>query len=114
MDNYAVVFDVENIPDFALPLMKQEYVRAYNEIIDICNPLIDVWNGMYDELYGAPKDGNYDNDHYNGFMRDMEQKVVNSKDSWSRFMTFTVDDEFCIVGHMRIGNGTIKFHLEKK
>ncbi len=113
MDNYAVVFDVENIPEFILPVIKKDYVRAYNEIVDTVNPLIDGWNELYDQKFGSPVDGNYDNDHYNGFMRDMEQSVINSKE-WSKFLTFTTDEHLCKVGHMRIGNGTIKFHLEKK
>lgn len=112
--DYVVVFDAEGIPNWALPVLKQEYVSAYNKIVDIANPLIESWNDEYDRLFGAPANGNYDNPHYSHWMAQKEQHEVVDKKDWSKFLRFTVSDDLVIIGHTKIGNGTISFHIEKR
>lgn len=123
MDNYKVVFDYTgsfygSIGDFIKEIMQMEYVRAYNAFCELVNPMYEIWNKKFNELYPNVTKEEYD-ELYTNYIRGKqigECSKINEKYGFDKSpcsLYYAIDKECQFVGRTENGKYGIGFHLEK-
>lgn len=123
MDNYKVVFDYTgsfygSIGDFIKEFMQAEYVRAYNAYCELVNPMYEIWNKRFDELYPNVTKEEYD-ELYTNYIRGKqigECSKINEKYGFAKSpcgLYYAIDKECQFIGRTENGGYGIGFHLEK-
>lgn len=125
MDKYKfkVVFDytgnfVGSAGDFIKWLMQTEYVKAYNAYCELVNPMYEIWNKRFNELYPNVSKEEYD-ELYMNFIRGKqigECSKINEKYGFAKSpcsLYYGIDTECQFIGRTENGKYGIGFHLEK-
>lgn len=123
MDNYKVVFDytgnfVGSVGDFIKEFMQTEYVRAYNAYCELVNPMYEIWNKKFNELYPNVTKEEYDELYMNFIRRKQigECSKINEKYGFAKSpcsLYYAIDENCQFIGRTQNGKYGIGFHLEK-
>ena len=123
MDNYKVVFDYTgsfygSIGDFIKEYMQAKYVIAYNAYCELVNPMYEIWNKKFNELYpDVSKEEYYE--LYTNYIRGKqigECSKINEKYGFAKSpcsLYYAIDENCQFIGRTENGKYGIGFHLEK-
>ena len=106
MKNYvAIVVFSEETPrnETWRRIMAGEYLKLYNEAVDLINPWYEVWNAQYDELYPDKNTGDNpeDYEHYNNFIAEKHQAIFDEVNKKGRIVELYSGEEASIAARSR-------------
>ena len=120
MKNYvAIVVFSEETPrnETWRRIMAGEYLKLYNEAVDLINPNYELWNAQYDELYPEKDTGNNpeDYDHYNKFIAEKHQAIFDEVNKHGMIVELYSGEEASIAARSRKNHDwTMNFVLKEK
>ena len=98
-------------------IMAGEYLKLYNEAVDLINPCYELWNAQYDELYPEKDTGNNpeDYDHYNKFIAEKHQAIFDKVNKHGMIVELYSGEEASIAARFRKNHDwTMNFVLKEK
>ena len=118
MEEYVAEVLFYGVPLWWRGIVGEDYINSYNKMAEIGNSgLLDELNkGFKRDFPMICKSGKYgDSKEYIDYMRKGYDGVMDKISKESRWLQFSVGDEFELIGHLkRFGKGVVNLRITKK